>query len=398
MNEYSFNNTRRAIMIDFSPTEDELAILDQVRKFSQTELRPKLRESEEKGKIPDEILKKYHEMGLSTLDIPQEYGGMGLGMVTSVLVQEELSYGDAGMAMSLPGPGYAGYGVLAFGNEEQKKRLLTPFSSPDAYNKHGSVCIAEEKSGANVLEFETTAKKDGNKYIINGKKTMIHFGGTASLHIVFATIDKSKGWDGIGAFAIETPGDNIKIVKKIELLGLNTTPVTEILIDNLVVPEENLLNGGNFKDSYNKMYERIRVIHAARCVGLAKASLDYAVKYASEREAFGKPIGQHQGLSFMLADMATEVDAARWLVWKAATTIDKGLPAFKEVSMAFVQANEAAMFVTNNAVQILGGHGYIQDHPVEKWMRDAKTMALTVGSTQSQNQMLFDNLAGIESA
>ncbi len=384
-------------MIDFSPTEEEQAILEQVRKFAQTELRTKLRECEQTGRLPEDILKKYHEMGLSTLDIPQEYGGMGLSMVTSVLVQEELSYGDIGMALSLPGPGYAGYAVLAFGNDEQKKRLLEPFSSPDAHKMTGTVCIAEKKHGANVLEFETTAKKDGNKYILNGKKTMIHLGGTAALHIIFAVIDRSKGWDGIGAFAVET-SDGLKITKNIELLGLNTTPVTEITIENLVVPESNLLNIGNFRDSYNKMYELIRLIHSARCVGLARAALEYAVEYAKVRETFGKPIGQHQGLSFMLADMATEVDAARWLVWRAASTIDKGLPAFKEVSMAFVQANEAAMFVTNSAVQILGGHGYIQDHPVEKWMRDAKTMALMVGSTQSQNQMLFDHLAGIESA
>lgn len=384
-------------MIDFSPTEEEQAIIDQVRKFAQTELRTKLRECEQTGRLPEDILKKYHEMGLSTLDIPQDSGGMGLSMVTSVLVQEELSSGDVGMALSLPGPGYAGYAVLAFGNDEQKKRLLEPFSSPDAHKKTGTVCISEEKCGANVLEFETTAKKEGNKYILNGKKTMIHFGGTASLHIIFAVIDKSRGWDGIGAFAVETSDNGLKITKNIELLGLNTTPVTEISLENLAVPEKNLLNNGKFRDSYNKMYERIRTIHAARSVGLARAALEYAVEYARVRETFGKPIGQHQGLSFMLADMATEVDAARWLVWKAATTIDRGLPAFKETSMAFVQANEAVMFVTNNAVQILGGHGYIQDHPVEKWMRDAKTMALMVGSTQSQNQMLFDNLAGIES-
>lgn len=382
-------------MIDFSPTEEEQAILDQVRKFAQTELRPKLRECEKNACLPEEILRKYHEMGLSTLEIPQEYGGMGLSMVTSVLVQEELSYGDVGITMSLPGPGYAGYAVLAFGNEEQKKRLLSPFSDPGAYNRTGTVCITEKKSGANVLEFETTAKKNGNKYIINGKKYMIHFGGTASLHVIFAVIDKDKGWDGIGAFAVELPSPGIKIIRNIELLGLNTTPVTEISIENLEVPESNLLNNGNFKENFNKMYERIRTIHAARCVGLARAALEYAIEYAKVREAFGKPIGQHQGLSFMLADMATEVDAARWLVWKAASTIDKGKPAFAEVSMAFVQANEAAMMVTNNAVQILGGHGYIQDHPVEKWMRDAKTMALMVGSTQSQNQMLFDHLAGI---
>lgn len=385
-------------MIDFSPTEEEQAILEQVRKFAQTEIRPKLRECESKSTVPDDILKKYHEMGLSTLDIPQEYGGMGLGMVTSVLVQEELCYGDVGVTMSLPGPGYAGYAVLAFGNEEQKKRLLEPYSRPEAYNRRGTICVTERKSGANVLEMETTAKKDGSNYILNGKKYMIHFGGEASLHIIFAVIDRGKGWDGVGAFAVEAPSQGIKIVRNLELLGLNTTHVSEISIENLVVPEENLLNNGNFKENYTKMFERIRTIHAARCVGLARAALEYAVEYSKVREAFGKPIGQHQGLSFILAEMATEVDAARWLVWKAAHTIDKGEPAFADVSFAFVQAMETAMFVTNNAVQILGGHGYIQDHPVEKWMRDAKTMALMVGSTQSQNQMLFDHLAGIESA
>ncbi len=383
-------------MIDFSPTEDELAILEQVRKFSQTELRPKLRECESKREVPVEVMKKFHEMGLSTLDIPQDAGGMGLGMVTSVLVQEALSYGDAGIALSLPGPGYAGHALLCLGNEEQKKRFLSPFSAPEAFNKRGTICITEEKAGANVLEFETTAKKDGTNYILNGKKFMVLSGETAHLYVIFAVIDKNKGWDGIGAFAVEAPREGLKISRHLEMLGLNTIEVNEISIDNLVVPEQNLLNNGNFKDNYNKMFERIRTIHAARCVGLAMAALDYAVEYAKVREAFGKPIGQHQGLSFLLADMATEVDAARWLVWKAASTIDKGLSAFKEASMAFIQANEAVMFVTNNAVQILGGHGFIQDHPVEKWMRDAKTMALMVGSTQTQNQLLFNNLAGIE--
>ncbi len=383
-------------MIDFSPTEDELAILEQVKKFSQTELRPRLRECESKREVPGDVMKKFHEMGLSTLDIPQDAGGMGLGMVTSVLVQEELSYGDVGIALSLPGPGYATHAILCLGNEEQKKRFLSPFCAPEAFNKKGTICIAEEKAGANVLEFETTAKKDGDNYILNGKKSMVLAGGTAHLYVIFAVIDKSKGWDGIGAFAVEAPAEGLKVSRHLEMLGLNTVEVTEISIENLVVPEQNLLNNGNFKDNYNRMFERIRTIHAARCVGLARAALDYAVEYAKVREAFGKPIGQHQGVSFLLADMATEVDAARWLVWRAASRIDKGLPAFNEASMAFVQANEAVMFITNNAVQILGGHGFIQDHPVEKWMRDAKTMALMVGSTQTQNQLLFNSLAGIE--
>jgi len=383
-------------MIDFGPTEEEQAIIEQVRKFAQAELRPNLRECEAKSNIPERILKQFHELGLSTLDIPQEYGGMGLGMVTNVLVQEELSYGDIGITMSLPGPGSAGYALLSFGDEDQKKRFLSPFSHPDAYTKRGTICITEEKSGANVLEMETTAIKDGNNYILNGKKFMIHYGGNAALHIIFAVIDKNKGWDGLGAFAIELPVEGIKVVRTLEMLGLNTTVITEISIENLVVPEQNRLKSDDFQKSYNRMFEMIRTVHAARCVGLARAALNYAVEYAKVRETFGKPIGQHQGLSFLLADMATEVDAARWLVWRAASMIDKGLPAFKESSIAFVQANEAAMFVTNNAVQILGGHGFIQDHPVEKWMRDAKTMALMNGSTQSLNQLIFENIATME--
>jgi len=382
-------------MVDFSPTEEEQAIIDQVRKFAQTELRQKLRDYEKNGSVAENTLRKYHEMGLSTIDIPQEYGGMGLGMRTAALVQEELSFGDVGAAMALSGPGFAGYAILALGSENQKKRFLEPFSQPGAYAKFGSLCIYEEKMDSDMSAMETTAKKENNYYILNGKKFMIHYGGTADIHVVFAVIDRSKGMDGIGAFVIEKGVPGIKITRKLELLGLNTCSITEIALENVKVPSENLLNGTPLKKGMQGMYERIRVIHAARAVGLGKAALDYAVEYSKVREAFGKPIGQHQGLSFMLADMATEVDAARWLVWKAAWHLDQGEPASLAVSMSFVQANEMAMTVANNAVQILGGHGYIQDHPVEKWMRDAKTMGLVIGTTQGQNQRIFNDIAGI---
>ncbi len=372
-------------MITFSMSDEQQAMYDTIHSFAKDEMRPLLRTCEEKEGLPEELEKKYHEMGLTTLDIPQEFGGQGLDSVTAAIVSEELAWGDVGMAMSFPGPGLTGYAIWELGTKEQKERYLPLFSQPDGYKRRGALALTEPDTGSAIRSLSTKAELQGRDYVLKGKKCMITNAGRADIYVVCAATGEGKS-QRTAAFVVEKGTPGLVMGKKDEKLGLITAPSGEVILENCRVPRENMLGGEeDTKAGIDRFLTRARITHAARTVGMARASFEYALNYSKERVAFGKPIAQHQVIAFMLADMATEIDAARLLTWKAAWLLDKGQPAQTEASMALVQATEMATRVTIDAVQILAGHGYIQDHPVEKWMRDARTMAMVVGTTQVQN-------------
>lgn len=380
-------------MISFQLDDEVKAVQETVRKFAEAQIRPTMRECEEKGELPEELCKKYHELGISMIDVPESAGGVGMGLVASAVVQEELAYGDPGTTAALPGPGQAAAAVIALGTGEQQEKLLSPFAEPGAYNARGAVALLEKDRGQELWDMETTAKADGDKYVLNGKKVFVENGGIAELTIVFAKADDKEGWDGIKAFAVKKDNPGLRQGERYALLGLNSLSVSEVILENCEVSKDDVLSGASdTKAGVRAMLNRHLPIQAARTIGTARAATDYAIKYAQERIAFGKPIAHFQALAFLMADMATEVNAGRWVTWQAAWAVDNNTrDATLLVSQAMAQANEMGIFATDNAVQILGGHGYIQDHPVEKWMRDAKTLAVLSGTTS-----LHEHIAGEE--
>ncbi len=293
--------------------------------------------------------------------------------MTAAIVQEELAFGDPGAAVALWAPHLAAQAILALGDEAQQKRFLARFAETTGALRTGAVAYSEKN--APLDGFATTAKKSGGEWILDGKKAFVVNGGTADLTIVFAQVEGTTGWDGAAAFVVEAGNPGLKTGERHALLGLGAVHAAELSLESCRVPDGNrLLGGGRFLDGARRMLARGSLMNAARQVGLARASYEFALDYTQERKAFGKVIAHFQALAFMLAEMHMDVEAARWMVWRAATELDQGK--LESVHEAVAHANEAAWRVADNGVQLLGGAGYIRDYPVEKWMRDTKALAL----------------------
>jgi len=374
-------------MFSFELDDEVKALQETARKFAENEIRPAMRDCEKSGDVPEPLLKKYHELGMSMLDCPEAACGMGCPLTWNLVLQEELARGDPGVTAALCGPGHAGAAILAFGTDEQKEKFLAPFADEKGHTRRGAVAILEDDRGQEFWDMKVTAKKKGDKWEINGRKAYVINGGTAGLVVVFARAEAGDGWNGVKAFAVEKGAGGMKAGDPRRLMGLNAVQVTDITFDECIVPNANLLSGQpDTKAGIAAMLDRMRAVDAARTVGMSRAAAEYAINYSNERVAFGKPIGHFQALAFLMSDMVTEVDAARWMVWRAGWAVDNNHPqAHTMVAKAVAQANETSLFVTNNAVQILGGHGFIQDHPVEKWMRDARAHSILFGQTHLQN-------------
>jgi acyl-CoA dehydrogenase len=361
-------------MISFALEEDQQLIQDTVRKFAAESIRPRLREYEKAGDVPASLRKQFHELGLGLLDAPEAVGGQGASLATAALVHEELAFGDPGAAIALWAPHSAATAILCLGDEAQQKRFLGRFAASDGASRLGAVAYGERK--APLEGFHTVARKAGGEWILNGKKAWVVNGGRADLHVVFAQLDGTSGWDGAAAFVVEAGNPGLKPGARHELLGLETVQASEIVLEDCRVPDGNrLLGGSDFRRGVALFMARVAVANAARQVGLARASYEFALEYTQERKAFGKPVAHFQAIAFTLAEMATDVDAARWMVWRAAHALDQGQLGV-EVPSACALANEAAWRVADHGVQLLGGAGFVQDYPVEKWMRDTKALAL----------------------
>ncbi len=361
-------------MISFALEEDQQLIQDTVRKFAAESIRPKMRDFEKAGAVPDGLRRQFHELGLGLIDLPEAVGGQGAGLVTAALVHEELSYGDPGAAVALWAPHLAAQALLALGSDEQQRRLLGRFAATDGHARLGAVAWADKK--APLEGFSTVARKDGADWILDGHKAFVVNGGLADLTIVFAQLEGTTGWGGIGAFAVEASNPGLKAGERHALLGLEAVHAAEVVLTGCRVPDSDRLIRGDEKpsDGVKTMFVRWSVVNAARQVGIARASYELALEYTQERKAFGKPVAHFQAIAFTLAEMAMDVDAARWLVWRGASELEHGRPL--AAVEACVHANEAAWRVADNGVQLLGGAGYVKDYPAEKWMRDTKTLAL----------------------
>src|SRR5919204_912034 len=374
--------------VSFALTDEQKELRALAREFATKEIRPKAAEYDVAMRHPEDVIVKAHEVGLMNLHVPTEYGGLGLNAFDGMLVGEELNWGCSGIGTSLGANGLGAGPVIIAGTDEQKARWLPPLIEQPILCSFG---LSEPNAGSDVARLKTTAARRGDGYVLNGSKTFITNAGYAAWTVVFAKTDPGAGHKGMSAFIVpmDTPG--VTIEKHLDKMGQRSTDTSAFALQDVVVPAENLLGreGDGFKIAMQTL-DSTRPGTAIGAVGVAQAAFDYAKAYAVERVTFDVPIAMHQGVNFLIADMATEIEAARLLVWQAAWMLDNGYGrrATLYSSMAKRFAADAAMKVTTDAVQIFGGYGYIKEYPVEKLMRDAKLFQIYEGTSQIQRLVI----------
>ncbi len=386
-------------MIGFHLTPEQEQMRQLARRFPRREIRPAAPEYDEREETPWHILEAAARVGLTSYQYPIEYGGGGVeSVLTACLVAEELSWGCLGIASAILGCGLAGTTIMLTGSEQQKTRLI-PWFCDDNQLQAGAFALTEPEAGSDAASIRTSAVRDGDHYVLSGQKRFITLGGVAHLYVVFATVDPLRGHEGITAFIVEADRPGVSAGNKERKMGMRASHTGDVILENVRVPVENRIGeeGQGFFVAM-KSFEHTRPVVAACAVGVARAAYEYAMDYARERVQFGKPILAKQAIRFMLADMATQIEAARLLVWRAAWLADQQLPCNVPASMAKAYAADMAMQVTTDAVQIMGGYGYMREYPVEKWMRDAKILQIVEGTSQIQRVVISQMLgAGIES-
>lgn len=379
-------------MIDFSLTEEQKALQEMAREFALKEMRPNAAKYDKGDEFSEDVMQKAFEVGFLTCTIPTEYGGGGLSDIETVIISEELAAGCAGMYTTMMVNALAYTPIILFGTDEQKKKHLTPHTKKMSF---ASFCLTEREAGSDAGAQKTKAERVGDEYIINGSKCFISNGGIASFYVVFALTDPSKGARGMSAFIVprETPG--ITIGKEEDKMGHRASNTVELYFEDVKVPAENLLakEGMGFIIAM-KTLDKTRAPVGAAGVGVARTALEHAIEYAKTRKQFGKPIALFQINAFKIAQMAIEIDAARHLVWHAAWLLDEGKPCGKESAMAKTFGSDVAMRVANEALQILGGYGYMRDYPMEKLMRDAKLLQIYEGTNEIQRLVISREVIG----
>ncbi|MCM3731841.1 acyl-CoA dehydrogenase [Fictibacillus nanhaiensis] len=374
-------------------TEEQQMMQKMVRDFAQKEIAPAIEHMEEKEEFPRHLIKKMAELGLMGIPIPEEYGGAGMDFTSYIIAINELSKVSATIGVILSVHTSVGTNpILYFGNEEQKKKYIPKLASGEYLGAFG---LTEPSSGSDAASLKTRAVKQGDHYVLNGSKIFITNAGVADVYIVFASTEPDKGSYGISAFIVDKDTPGFSVGKKEKKMGLNGSNTCEIVFEDARVPAENLLGneGEGFKIAMSNL-DVGRIGIAAQSLGIAEAALDYATNYAKERKQFGKPIGANQGLGFKLADMATEVEAAKLLTYRAADLKTNNLPCGKEASMAKLFASETAMKSAIEAVQVFGGYGYTKEYPVERLFRDAKVCQIYEGTSEIQRIVLSKHLLG----
>ena len=372
-------------MIDFTLTDEQRNLRELAHDFAVKEIRPVAWEYDRDSTWPEDVIEKAWQVGLMNSHIPEEFGGAGAGYLDGCLIEEELSWGCSGIQTTLGCNGLASTPVLIGGSEEIKKEYLGRLTEAPLL---ASFCLTEPDAGSDVSGMRTTATRHGDKYVINGSKCFITNGGHANWYTVFAKTDRDAGHRGISAFVI--PRDaGVVVDKKEDKLGQRASNTATISFDDVEVPVANLLGEENhgFKIAMMTL-DRTRPGVAAMATGIARAAFEFAVEYSKERVQFGVPIAMHQAVQFMIADMATDIEASRLLTWRSAAMLDDGERNTLVSSHAKRFAADAAMKVTTDAVQIYGGYGFIKDYPVEKLFRDAKIMQLYEGTSQIQRLVI----------
>ncbi|MBM7631462.1 acyl-CoA dehydrogenase [Geomicrobium sediminis] len=377
--------------MNFQLTEEQQMIQKTVRDFAKQVVAPTAAERDHEERFDREIFEKMAELGLTGLPWSEKYGGADSGYVSYVLAIEELSRVCASTGVTLSAHlSLASWPIHHFGNEEQKQKYLKPL----AEGKYlGAFALTEAGAGSDVASMKTTAKEDGDDYILNGSKIFITNGGEADVYIAFAKTASDENHKSISAFIVESGYEGFHAGKKEEKLGVRSSPTTEVMFENCRVPKENRLgnSGEGFKIAM-KTLDGGRNGIAAQAVGIAQGALDAAVDYAKERKQFGKPIAHHQGISFKLADMAAKIEAARLLTYQAAWLEEHGEPYGHASALSKLYAGDAAMDVTTEAVQVFGGYGYTREYPVERYMRDAKITQIYEGTNEIQKIVISKGL------
>lgn len=373
--------------MNFLLSEEHEMIRKMVRDFAKNEVEPTAAERDEEERFDMEIFRKMADLGLTGIPFPEEYGGIGSDYLAYCIAVEELSRVCASTGVTLSAhTSLASWPIYKYGTEEQKQKYLVPLAQGTSIGGYG---LTEPGSGSDAGGMRTTAKLDGDHYVLNGSKIFITNGGIADIYVVFAVTDPSSKHKGTSAFIIESGFEGFSVGKKEKKLGIRSSPTTEIIFEDCRVPVENMLGaeGEGFKIAMTTLDGGRNGI-AAQAVGIAQGALDAAVGYAKERVQFGKPIAAQQGVSFKLADMATSVEASRLLTYQAAWRESEGLSYGKESAMSKLFAGDTAMKVTTEAVQVFGGYGYTKDYPVERYMRDAKITQIYEGTQEIQRLVI----------
>lgn len=377
--------------MNFRLSEEHEMIRKMVRDFAQHEVAPSAAERDEEERFDRKIFEQMAELGLTGIPWDEQYGGIGSDYLSYVIAVEELSRVCASTGVTLSAHvSLASWPIYKFGTEEQKQKYLRPLAEG---KKIGAYGLTEPGSGSDAAAMKTTAVRQGDHYLLNGNKIFITNGGEAEIYIVFAVTDPAKKHKGVSAFILEKGMDGFSMGKKEKKLGIRSSPTLEIIFENVKVPVENRLGkeGEGFKIAMMTLDGGRNGI-AAQAVGIAQGALDHALAYAKERKQFGKPIGQHQAVQFMLADMATKVEAARLLTYQAAWRESEGMPYGLASAMSKLYAGDIAMEVTTDAVQIFGGYGYTREYPVERFMRDAKITQIYEGTNEIQRLVISKQL------
>ncbi len=373
--------------MDFTLNEEQAALRRTVHEFAVRELEPEARDRDAAEAFPWDQFRKLAELGLTGLGLPTELGGSGGDLLQTSIAIEELARSDPSISLVLLASlSLAAAGIERFAGESQRQRYVPPL----ARGEHiGAFCLTEPNSGSDAGSISTTAMRHGDHYVLNGSKIFITNGDVADTFLVFATQDRKKRSRGISAFIVEKGTPGLSATKQVGKMGMRASSTAEVFFEDCQVPLDNLV--GEEEKGFGvamQILDASRPIIGAQAVGIAQGALDLALRYVQQRQQFGHPIGDFQGVQWMLADMATRVDASRLLVYRAANLKDNGLPFAKEASMAKLFASETAMSVASAALQMHGGYGYFKDSAVERFFRDAKVTEIYEGTSQVQRQVI----------
>ncbi len=373
-------------MVDFDPTEEQQQLRNLAHEFAANEIVPRAAHHDQTGEFPKEICRKAWELGIMNTHVPEAYGGMGLGVFEGALIAEEIAWGCTGIGTAMEANTLAEAPVIVAGSDEQKKIWLTPMVRDLRF---AAYCVTEPDAGSDVAGIKTVARRVGEDYALTGSKMWITNGSVADWYFVLAYTDPEKKHRGMSAFLVPREADGIEVGKKEKNMGQRASDTRAVTFTDVKVPRANRLGaeGDGFKIAM-AAFDHTRPIVSAAAVGLARSAFEHAVRYARERRAFGVPIAAHQAVSFMIAEMAMNIEAARLLVWKACRTIDQGRRNTREAAYAKAFGADMAMKAALDAVQIFGGYGFNTEYPVEKIMRDAKVFQIYEGTSQIQRLII----------
>jgi len=373
-------------------SEDEQMFRSSVREFAEGELRPRVEKMDENGKLDPALIKQCFELGLMGIETPDEYGGAGASFFTAILAVEELSRVDASVGVLIDVQNtLVNNALINWGTSAQKEKYLKKLASESV----GAYALSEAGSGSDAFAMATKAVDNGDHFLLNGRKLWITNGIEAEIFVVFANANPAAGYRGITAFVVEKEFEGFSVGKKENKLGIRASSTVELIFEDCKVPKENVIGeiGKGYKVSIETLNEG-RIGIGAQMIGIARGALEAAIAYTSEREQFGKPINSFQGVQFQLADMATDLESARLLVYNAARLKDAGRPFLKEAAMAKLVSSRVAERVASKAIELYGGYGYVKDYPVEKFFRDSKIGSIYEGTSNMQLQTIAKVIIG----